>query len=442
MVAYIMGGPIRMTDARGKDTQPISVNAQDNMLHVDNTPFRQEYKMLIAWEKGKVKGPSGQNFTFLPGTNRGTRHIRYDDSAQPWSTENDSLFITKQSIQSVLEFQENTTGRGQTIVEVAYPEQPIAALFSASSLVHHRYRHKGGKPRSCIIMAFHLASEHPGSLTQGSVVEQPKSIAQLLINHVDGTEEQEYCPVLGNAARTVETKIWELLDQHHRSTMLDFTKLALTGQDLDRWRTITIKAPFATELKFEQGHFISCSRDCMARDLLISRIAAAMAYDKHGLLDLILYKDGHEEIRKPARKRVWTSSQEQLERVVEQWLPIVESRQFALQDVARPDAIRHKADTFAALLRSSVTYGNPIADDGFQKSLLSAHQLVVDLGESIVRCEKVETYVTTSLFLFLTCVPTLQCVDSASRHLGAEICAFFLRTYIAAVLITERIYSL
>lgn len=95
MIAYATGGPIRMTDARGKDNQPISVNAQDNMLHVDNSPFRQEYKLLIAWEKDQVRGPSGQNFTFLPGTNRGARNIRYDGSARPWSTENDSLFITE-----------------------------------------------------------------------------------------------------------------------------------------------------------------------------------------------------------------------------------------------------------------------------------------------------------------------------------------------------------
>lgn len=117
-VSYAMGGPIRMVDARGKDTQPISVNAQDNMLHIDNTPFREEYKVLLGWERGQVKGPTGQNFTFLPGTHKGNRSIRTDGQAQPWSTENDSLFITANTIESVFEFQKDITGCEPKVVEV------------------------------------------------------------------------------------------------------------------------------------------------------------------------------------------------------------------------------------------------------------------------------------------------------------------------------------
>jgi hypothetical protein len=44
LVSYRVGGPIRAVDARGKDAEPISVLAQDNMLHIDNTPFNDEYK--------------------------------------------------------------------------------------------------------------------------------------------------------------------------------------------------------------------------------------------------------------------------------------------------------------------------------------------------------------------------------------------------------------
>ncbi|GKT49705.1 uncharacterized protein ColSpa_09886 [Colletotrichum spaethianum] len=134
MLSYAMGGPIRMTDARGKDTEPISVNAQDNMLHVDNTPFREEYKILLGWEKGKVKGPTGQNFTFLPGTQKGTRFVRVDEHSQPWSTENDSLFITNESIDSVFGFQKDIAGGAPAVVEVEYPNQPITVVFNAGSL--------------------------------------------------------------------------------------------------------------------------------------------------------------------------------------------------------------------------------------------------------------------------------------------------------------------
>ncbi|KAI5920738.1 hypothetical protein F4810DRAFT_405479 [Camillea tinctor] len=47
LIAYLMGGPVRIMDVRGKDTDPISINAQDNLLHVDNTPFKEEYKVLL-----------------------------------------------------------------------------------------------------------------------------------------------------------------------------------------------------------------------------------------------------------------------------------------------------------------------------------------------------------------------------------------------------------
>lgn len=56
LISYAVGGPIRMIDARGKDAEPLSVLAQDNMLHIDNTPFNDEYKILITWRRGTAQG--------------------------------------------------------------------------------------------------------------------------------------------------------------------------------------------------------------------------------------------------------------------------------------------------------------------------------------------------------------------------------------------------
>lgn len=56
LIAYNVGGAIRLVDARGKDAEPLSILAQDNMLHIDNTPFNEEYKMILTWEKGKPSG--------------------------------------------------------------------------------------------------------------------------------------------------------------------------------------------------------------------------------------------------------------------------------------------------------------------------------------------------------------------------------------------------
>ena len=83
LVSYLVGGSIRIVEFRGKNTDPISINAQDNMLHVDNIPFKEEYKVMLNWRRGQVRGPSGQNFTFLPWTHKGNRDILVNEEGLP-----------------------------------------------------------------------------------------------------------------------------------------------------------------------------------------------------------------------------------------------------------------------------------------------------------------------------------------------------------------------
>ncbi|KAJ9143223.1 hypothetical protein NKR19_g6943 [Coniochaeta hoffmannii] len=444
LMAYAMGGPVRMTDARGKDTQPISVNAQDNMLHIDNTPFREEYKILLGWEKGQVKGPTGQNFTFLPGTHKGNRLIRVDGQSQPWSTENDSLFITNESIDGVLGFQRDITGHEPRVVEVEYPDQPITVLFNAGSLVHHRYRNNDGNARSCVITAFHLASDHPGALIGSDTDEEPRSLADMLMGYQDGSDVGTFCSLLGAQAAAIEAKITEILDEGHHSTLVDTSRLTLSGQKLDTWRKTVINAPSATQIKFESGNFLSSAETSTSRELLVQKLAAAMSYDKHGLLDLIIYADGHEEIRKPARKSVWTMPRDKIAQVLPAWLPAVEGYKFSTADVEKPEVLRQKVQKLARLIREnfpSIDFAKESTDREEQK-ISSAHQLIVDLGESITRCEKVETYITTNLFLFLIIDQIIPSLDWASRHRVIATCAVFLRAYIASVLVVEKGYGI
>ncbi|OIW26590.1 hypothetical protein CONLIGDRAFT_672122 [Coniochaeta ligniaria NRRL 30616] len=444
LMAYAMGGPVRMTDARGKDTQPISVNAQDNMLHVDNTPFREEYKILLGWEKGEVKGPTGQNFTFLPATHKGNRLIRTDGQSQPWSSENDSLLITDESITGVLNFQRDITGRTPRVVEVEYPDQPVTVLFNAGSLVHHRYRNNNGNARSCVITAFHLASDHPGALVGSETDAKPLSLSDILMGYQNGSEAETFCSLLGVQAASIESKIAEILDEGHHSTLVDTTGLTLSGQKFDSWRKTVINAPSATQLKFEAGNFISFADDSTPRELLVHKLAAAMSYDKHGLLDLIIYADGHEEIRKPARKSIWTMPRERIAQVLTAWLPAVEGYKFSTADVQKPDILQYKAHKVARLIRESF----PTVDfarestDREEQQLTSAHQLIVDLGESVTRCEKVETYITTNLFLFLMIDQVIPSLDWALRHRVIADCAVFLRAYISSVLVVEKNYGI
>ncbi|KAF3012255.1 hypothetical protein E8E14_011369 [Neopestalotiopsis sp. 37M] len=440
LMSYAMGGPVRMVDARGKDTQPISVNAQDNMLHIDNTPFREEYKILLGWERGQVKGPSGQNFTFLPGTHKGNRPIRVDEQSQPWSTENDSLFITDESIESVFGFQADITGSDPKVIEVEYPKQPITVLFSAGSVVHHRYRNKGGNTRSCVITAFHLASDHPGALVHSAACEKPNTIAEVLMGHQDGSQVETFCSLVRAQATAVESKIAEILDSNHQSTLVNTDQLVLTGERFDRWREIVINAPSATKVKFAGGNYISFDGDFIPRDLLVEKLAAAMSFDKHGLLDLIIYRDGHEEIRKPARKSVWTMPKERISKLLTAWLCTVEGYRFTPADVQEPALLREKADEIARLIRESfptVDFANAGSNIKDQQ-ISSAHQLIVDLGESITRCEKLETYITTNLFLFLIVDQTIPLLDWSQRRKVVATCPMFLRAYIACVLMVEK----
>ena len=72
-----------------------------------------------------------------------------------------------------------------------------------------------------------------------------------------------------------------------------------------------------------------------------------------------------------------------------------------------------------------------------EQRLSSAHQLIGDLGESLTRCEKLETYSTTNLFLFLIIDQTLPLLDWALKQEMIGICASFLRAYIACVMLVE-----
>lgn len=444
LMSYAMGGPVRMTDARGKDTEPISVNAQDNMLHIDNTPFREEYKILLGWEKGKVKGPTGQNFTFLPGTHKGNRPIRVDEHSQPWSTENDSLFITDDSIEKVFNFQGSITGIKPKVVEVEYPEQPITVLFSAGSVVHHRYRNNGGNTRSCVITAFHLASDHPGALIHSGTKAKPQSVADMLLGQQDGTEVEAFCFLISGQASAIESKILDIFNDKHQSELVETENLILSGEKFDQWREIVINAPSATNLKFEARNYISFADNVIPRELLVEKLAAAMAYDKHGLLDLIIYSDGHEEIRKPARKSVWTMPKDKIAQILASWVSAVEGYKFTTADVQKPELLQENANTIARLIRENFptvdfTSAGTIDEE---VQLSSAHQLIVDLGESITRCEKLETYISTNLFLFLIIDQTIPFLDWASRNEVVNICRVFLRAYIACVLVVEANHGL
>jgi hypothetical protein len=437
LISYLMGGPIRITDIRGKDTEPIAIKAQDNMLHIDNTPFRQEFKILVGWEKGTLKGPTGQNFTFLPGTHKGNRVVRSDKDGILWSTENDSIFITDDAVDDVLAFQKTVCGTEPTVAEVNYPDHPVSIVFEAGALVHHRFRIDSGSPRSCIITAFHLVEDNPGRLVITSNSPRKSTLVDLLVG-CQGTSATEFISLLSDEAKTIGKKVLELLDVSHMSKHLDIDSLKLKGPALSRWRENVINAPTASSIKHTRNVLLSMTRMYEFVPQVAARLTKVMAYDKHGMLDLILYEDGHEEVRKSARKRIWSMTPTMISQRLFHWLPLLNTLQFDHRDIKDPTALRNDSWSMSTRLLRNMFDRKSLSEENLSK-LLSLQQLLVDLGESIRRCEKIETFVSTTLFLFWTMDLMLTSSEyDAELHDELEKTGIaFLRSYIATVILTE-----
>lgn len=439
IVAYLMGGSIRIVDFRGKNTDPISINAQDNMLHVDNTPFKEEFKVLLNWRRGEVKGPSGQNFTFLPWTHKGNRIVLTDDAGSPWSSERDSLFVSDAAIDGLFDFQKNVNN-ASAVVEARHPEQPLAILFPAGALVHHRYRTEDGDPRSCIITAFHLSSTHPGQISELPPVSghRRKTLIEFLVGHQDGNSNQEFLDLIQHEAARVETKLEELSRPTHPSKILDIEPLALRGDRLVKWRQTVLDAPNPIWHRMKSGLSLSKIDFANVKELT-DELAAIMDYEKHCNLQMVLYDDGREEIRKPARKIVGERKKAALKDHLRPWTPELVTGSFSLHDLVEPKTLRVLCDAVAGLAQQLAQQrrkpSEPITGDA--KTFMSFSRLMTDLGEAIVRCEGVEAFVVTSLFMFLAAEEIFTHLGPSDQRAISSVVILFLRNYVATALLVE-----
>ncbi|KAM0312610.1 hypothetical protein ACHAO8_006141 [Botrytis cinerea] len=260
ITAYLMGGAIRIQESRGRNTDPIAINAQDNTLYVDNTPFKEEYKVLLNWQCGQVKDPSGQNFTFLPLTHKDNRDILTSNDGLPWSTERDS------------------------------------------------------NARSYITTAFHLSKTHPGNNAElPEPVGHKKNFVEFLFGHQDKNSMEEFLDILSSESPRIEEKLDHLFKSTHPNTILELDPLELKGEKISAWRDTVVDAPTPLKYKYDRKLILSG-----AEFSSIEEYAAIMMYDKCGLLQMLLYQDGHEEIRKPARKIV---SERKIKPLIELLMP-------------------------------------------------------------------------------------------------------------------------
>ena len=438
LIAYRIGGALRIIDMRGKDTDPLYANAQDNMLHIDNTPFRDEYKVLVVWKRGEVKGPSGQNFTFLPGTHQGNRDIFVDQSGMPFSTERENLFGSHEAIDKLFAFQEQATGHNPTVIEVEYPEKPLSILFAAGALVHHRYRTKFGDPRSCVSAAFHIASDNPGALVSEPHDDNlPTTLVDFMIRHQGSGSDATFLTLLSATAERLEVKIAELFSTSGIANLIDTPCLGLSEERLQVWREVVVTAPTASSIKFSRDVYLSDALE-LSGEHLIKNLVSAMMYDKHGLLQLILYEDGREEIRKLYRKRIGEMRQGEIASRLATWLPMLVGQALTAKDILDPAGLREMAENISALGAAKLKTFEAKSNGKTDKVLLSSLVcLIFDLGEAVERCERPETYSSTSLFLFWAVDDIAPFLEDSSKQQALGVAAVFLRNYVAYVLLLE-----
>ena len=442
LVSHRIGGPVRIVDARGKDAEPISILAQDNMLHIDNTPFNDEYKIILVWEKGKPSGPKGQNFVFLPGTQKGARQCMMRNG-EAWSSENASIFITPESVDKLLAFQEKITGK-QAVVELTHDTKPITTLFGAGSLVHHRHRTIEGLSRSCMILAFHRAEDNHGQLVDQKHLEKTTgkadSLYTLLLTDQRNKKETAFLDALMEKADDITDLMINLNSSPDQVEEIIPSARELKGNELEKWKQTCTAAPTVEEKKGEAA--IVPLGKTLSHNEFVVHIGKMMVFDKHGPLDLILYPYAHEEIRKWARNQIREKNIALLNNQLEStWGEIVRSP--TEDDLLSPLELQNIAYELASIGKDKLQKrgAEAILRKGEKISPIDAYrsvnQLLLDLGESIMRCEDRTAFLSTSLFIFWaadTLMRFEENPDEQIKNLGARL----LQNYVATAVLVEK----
>jgi hypothetical protein len=447
LISYRIGGPVRVVDARGKDAEPIEVLAQDNMLHIDNTPFNDEYKVILTWERGKPSGPKGQNFVFLPGTHKGVRQCQQGEHG-PWSSENASIFITPQSVDHVLDFQESILGK-RAVVELTHNTKPLTTLFAAGALVHHRHRTASGFARSCMILAFHRAQDHLVQLIdpthlQRTAVKTDRFYQSLFGRNIEAGRSVESHFLEGLAEKSDEIVL--MMEQlAHAETTIEIVPEAreLSDLEIQQWKTDCTIAPTVEDKKTEAS-VVSLTK-MFSLEEFVEHVGKMMAYDKHGPLDLILYPDAHEEMRKWARNQIREKNVTVLnDQLRSTWIESMRSP--IAGDLLSPTELQTIAYDLAAKAEEKIALVGSTASLGKEETISpidayrSVRQLLLDLGETIVRCADKTAFLSTSLFIFWG-ADTLMRFEKAHDHNIKNLGADLLQNYIATAALVEKYKS-
>ena len=328
---------MRVIDARCNDAQPVTTRAQDNMLHIDNTPFNDECKVILSWERGTTNGPRGQNLVFLPGTHKGARNCFWTPEKGAWSTENASVFRSVESIQHAFDFQRHVIGSSAPVViEVQDSERPLTTVFAAGSLVHHRYRTAEGSARSAVTVAFHLCSDDPGQYLLGGGASRAHEREQSVLAWQKRICNQMFLDTIFQDSAIIGAKIAEVMSAGGGAVVIDQDLMELPPKQMQKWYATMAAAPEIAEMKSRSKNSL-LGQKITREQLLATLCRDMMIYDRLGPLDLVLCADNHEESQKWARKRFREMKLDRMEDRLLKWT--ADLRQPRLEDLLVPEEL-------------------------------------------------------------------------------------------------------
>ena len=490
LIAHKMGGPIRVTDARGKDAAPISAVTLDNMLHIDNVPFTEEIKQTVFWRQGKALGPNGQCFVCLPGTHKTPRafdgaiidgapilikdmgssrleKLKQDPNPIVFTTEAGSVFRNEGELKGALNAQREVRGVDKPLVVALRDNTKVlTATAETGNLVHHRYRREEGDPRSCLLIAFHLIANDPGGLVTKENLDKAKrevktdDLSVFLLDKHDSKDPQlmeKFLGALSSEAANIRDMLLSLKSSEKSSTgspqFLSPESKALNEKEIAEWQESVLHGPGTEKIKRQQK-IISLGEQ-MTQGELVSRVKQLMAYDKTGVLELILYSDGREEKRKWARNQI-------------RELRLEKAGELTLENDPRPPSLDKRLETWTSQLnmpsveslcskeqleafamqlyeigKYQIQKGTETTSELKPKIskevvLPAVSQLLHDLGVAIQNCTNREAFISTGLFIFWACDTLMRILpDSEDKSEIYTIGQKLLNHYVSVNILAE-----
>ncbi|MEU5550806.1 hypothetical protein ABZ738_13650 [Micromonospora sp. NPDC047793] len=417
LVAHALGGPVGIVDLRAKDTLPLDVVARDNTLHIDNNPFMDEFKVIVTWTLGTERGPAGQGLTYLPRTNRLFRQCAVDADGDVSSDEDSCIFPSRARVDEALAAQARFfDDRQPRVVHLENLAAPCHTIFAASRVVHHRYRTSTGAPRSAIMASFHRVDDGTGRLGVPDLAGS--DLDRFLLG---GAAGPSFLDALGGeVARIVDALRLSLA---RPDLVVDTDRRLLTGAALRTWYDrqsagVTLNRLREADLAGED--------EGSADERLVRR----MRYDLQGPLNMPLYADMREEVRKRARIVIREMAPEQildcLTRLRTDWLrqgapaPLPGSTDDTVAELCRCLGVLEAAMPRAA--RSGRVHPAWGPTDG-RRVADSLHRFVLDLERTARRVDDPDSLVTAGAFgaLAAALAGDLLVLDDDARQATARL---------------------